>query len=320
MSDSRARKRVTIITPVYNEEESLPMYIEHVCKTLLDVSGYDFTVLMIDDGSSDGSWEIICHLCAEDSRFQALRLSRNFGSHTALSAGFLHADGDAVCVLACDLQDPPEVVLEFLERWKQGAKIVWGKRRTREDSAWRIFFSNLFFRLVRRYAMPKNSRFTTGSFLLADRQVVECYRQFQEHNRITFALMAWTGFDQDCVEYDRKSRIAGKSKWDFYKMFKAMYDTFFGFSFAPIRIITVMGVVVSFFSFLQLVYLIVLWFTRQPVPGYTSSMITTLFLFGLQFLFLGIVGEYLFRIYAEALRRPLFFISERLNHDPENSD
>lgn len=312
------RPDVTIVTPVYNEEESLPAYINQVRKVLLESSEYTFTVLVVDDGSSDGSWEIIRRQCAKDNRFQALRLSRNFGSHTALSAGFLHAFGDAVCVLACDLQDPPEVILEFLARWRHGAKIVWGKRMKREDSAWRVFFSNLFFYLVKRYAMPKESRFTTGSFFLADRQVMECYHQFKEHNRITFALMAWTGFSQDFVCYDRKIRTAGKSKWNFSKMLKAMYDTFFGFSFAPIRVITVAGITISLFSFFLLVYFVFLWFSRNPVPGYTSSMVTILFMFGIQFLFMGIVGEYLYRIYVETLRRPLFFISERLNHDPKD--
>src|SRR5262249_62022069 len=158
------------------------------------------------------------------------RLSRNFGSHVALSAGLMHAEGDAVALLACDLQDPPEVVFDFAARWREGARIVWGKRRTRADKAWRVAASKFFEWLTRRYAMPRGSQFTTGSFLLMDRKVLECFRQFQECNRITFALVAWTGFDQATVEYDRQPRRAGKSSWNWRGMLKAAYDTFLAFS------------------------------------------------------------------------------------------
>jgi len=305
-----------ILTPVYNEEETLPLYKEAVTEVLLSNKNYDFRVLFIDDGSTDRSWEIICDICKQDERFKGIRLSRNYGSHVALSAGFMNSEGDAVTILACDLQDPPEVILRFLEKWQAGAKIVWGHRLTRKDELWRTLASHLFYKLIRRYAMPRKSQFTTGSFLLVDNLVVNCLKQFHEHNRITFALVAWTGFEQTTVDYDRKQRVAGKSGWSFSKMIKAMYDTFIGFSLLPIRIMTIIGALVSALTVPISIYLVYGWLTGSPLMGWTSLMLAVVLLFGIQFLFMSISGEYLYRIYSESVRRPLYFISETTkSHD-----
>jgi glycosyltransferase involved in cell wall biosynthesis len=306
--------RVVILTPVYNEEESLLHFEQAVADLLLSRRDYDFHVLFIDDGSRDRSWEVIQEISERNSRFQGIRLSRNYGSHIALSAGFANAHGDAIATLACDLQDPPEVILDFLERWRSGAQIVWGRRQSRKDDFVRILPSRIFFRLMRRFAMPYGSKFTTGSFLLVDRQVAKCLCQFHEHNRITFALVAWTGFDQATVEYDRRERIAGKSGWNFRKMIKTMYDAFIGFSFLPIKIMKLLGVGVSLLTIPLSAYLMFSWFTGDPLMGWTSLMLSIAFFFGIQFLLMGIVGEYLYRIYAEAVRRPLYFISEKTDH------
>ena len=306
--------RIVILTPVYNEEESLPNFEQAVDKILLSRQDYDFKVLFIDDGSKDRSWAVIRQICSENPRFQGIRLSRNYGSHIALSAGFANADGDAIAILACDLQDPPEVIWEFLEKWRSGAQIVWGRRQSRKDDFWRILPSRIFFRLMRRFAMPHGSEFTTGSFLLVDKQVAQCLSQFHEHNRITFALVAWTGFDQATVEYDRRGRRAGKSGWNFSKMIKTMYDAFIGFSFLPIRLMTLIGIGVSLLTIPLSVYLLLSWLMGNPIAGWTSLMLAIAFFFGIQFLLMGVVGEYLYRIYAEAVRRPLYFISEKTDH------
>lgn len=313
-NDNKKRIRVQIVTPVYNEEASLPFFIEEVRKTLFSVRHYEFQVLFIEDGSSDRSWEIIKDTCRTDPHFEGIRFSRNFGSHIALSAGFYRSDADVVCTLACDLQDPPEVILQFLEKWKTGAKIVWGRRRTRDDSRWRMLASNFFFRLVRRYAMPQRSKFSTGSFLLVDRQVADCFRQFHECNRITFAIVAWTGFDQAVVDYDRKQRSSGTSGWNFSKMIKTMYDAFIGFSFLPTRLMTLLGIGVSLLTIPLAVYLLLSWITGDPLPGWTGLMLALTFFFALQFLLMGIVGEYLYRIYAEVVRRPLYIISDKTSY------
>ncbi|WP_148574248.1 glycosyltransferase family 2 protein [Nocardioides caldifontis] len=311
--------KVLVVTPVFNEEENLPDYAETVGRVLLDAPGLDVRVLLVDDGSSDSSWQVIEQLAAQDDRIRGLRLSRNFGSHVALSAGFAHADPDcdAVATLACDLQDPPEVVLEFVERWRDGADIVWGERRTRQDSAWKVWTSRVFNRALERHAMPRGSLFTTGSFLLVDRAVLECFNQFREHNRITFALVAWTGFDQVRVPYDRAARTKGASGWTFAKMMKAMYDAFIGLSTLPLRVMKVAAVGAFLVSLLLALYVLgVVSLQGSQVPGWASQVILVSVFFGVQFSLMAIVGEYLHRIYIESMRRPLYFVSRDTSAPP----
>ena len=303
------RRSVTIVTPVYNEEASLPLLVEAVRGALLEGGDARIEVLFVDDGSTDGSWALIERICAADSRFRGLRLSRNFGAHIALCAGFDAVQSDAAVVLACDLQDPPATVREFIAKWRSGADIVWGHRRQREDSLWRRLASELFGAGMRRYAMPEGSRFTTGSFLLADRRVIEAVQKMREHSRITFALVAWTGFRQEAVEYDRQRRRAGTSGWTFWRMVRTLYDAFVGFSSLPIRLTTSLGIAISLLSVPLAIYLIASWLLGDPLPGYTSVMLVLTVFFGIQFLLMGLVGEYLYRIYLESVRRPLYFVA-----------
>ena len=305
------RPRIAIVTPVFNEEESLPLYERAVREVLLSRMDYNFEVLFVDDGSHDRSWEIICDLSRRDPRFRGIRLSRNFGANVADSAGLANVDGDAVATLPCDLQEPPEVILQFLEKWRAGARIVWGYRRTRADPAWRRFTSKLFLRVIRRFAMPSESKMTTGGFLLLDRKVIDSLLQFEERSRVVFALVAWTGFDQAIVEYDRRARIAGRSGWSFGRMIKSMYDMFIGFSFLPVRLMTLSGVAMFFLSMLWASYMVFNWWTSHPLPGWSSIMLALALLFGFQFLLMGIAGEYLYRIYTEVVHRPLYLISEK---------
>ncbi|HTI41955.1 MAG TPA: glycosyltransferase family 2 protein [Vicinamibacterales bacterium] len=305
------RPIVVLLTPVYNESAGLDAYESGVTRTLLSRSDCDVRVLFIEDGSSDDSWRKICAIAARDPRFRGIRLSRNYGSHIALSAGFANiGEADAVATLACDLQDPPEVVAQFIDRWKAGADIVWGKRVSRDEPFIRIMTSRLFESLIRRHAMPSRSRFTTGSFLLVDRKVADCFAQFQEHNRVTFALVAWTGFREEVVEYQRQRRRTGRSGWTYGRMVKTMYDTFIGFSQTPIRLMTVTGGVVSLLTIPMAAYLLYHRIVGHPILGWTSTMLPMTLFFGLQFLMMGIVGEYLYRIYAEVVRRPLYFVSD----------
>jgi dolichol-phosphate mannosyltransferase len=174
---------------------------------------------------------------------------------------------------------------------------------------WRVWLSNMFFSLIRSYAMPRGSKFATGSFFLIDRVVVDCFRQFREHNRITFALVAWTGFEQDIVLYDRRARRAGMSGWSFGRMIKAMYDTFIGFSGLLPRLFTIIGGVVFFINIPFTLYLILNFLFAAPLPGWTGVMVALLTFFGLEFLMLGVISEYLHRIYLETTGRPLYFIA-----------
>lgn len=311
---------VEIVTPVFNEVENLDDYAAAVRAVLLDSPEVVFRVLLVDDGSHDGSWEVIERLAAEDARFRGVRLSRNFGSHTALTAGFAHVgeDADAAVTLACDLQDPPEVILEFVTAWYAGADIVWGERRSREDSRWKVLTSRGFNRALERHAMPAGSKFTTGSFLLMDRKVLDCYREFDEHNRITFALVAWTGFEQERVPYDRRARLKGTSGWSFPKMIKAMYDAFIGLSTLPIRLMKIAAGSAFLVSLLLIGYLVVVAATGTRVPGWASQMIVMAGFFGVQFSLMAIVGEYLNRIYTESMRRPLYFVSADTREGPRS--
>jgi glycosyltransferase involved in cell wall biosynthesis len=304
------KPKVLILTPVYNEAAGLEAYEAAVRQVLLSRTDCDLRVLFIEDGSTDDSWARIRALAARDDRFHGIRLSRNYGSHIALSAGFANiGDADAVATLACDLQDPPAVVSRFIDSWTEGADIVWGKRISRAESAFRVWTSKMFEQLIRRYAMPRGSHFTTGSFLCVDSRVAACFAQFQEHNRVTFALVAWTGFREEVVEYHREPRRTGTSGWTFWRMVKTMYDTFIGFSVLPIRLMTTVGVLVSLLNIPIAAYLVVRKLTGQPLLGWTSVMLGLTIFSGLQFLMMGIVGEYLYRIYAEVVRRPLYFIS-----------
>jgi dolichol-phosphate mannosyltransferase len=310
MNPTKSLPRIAIITAAFNEEKSLEQYQKRVSEVLFTSKEHDFSVIFVDDGSNDHTWLTLREICRQDPRYSALRLSRNFGANAAETAALPYAIVDAVVMLAADLQDPPEVVLEFVAAWQAGAKIVWGKRRTRGDSWARRLASSAFFFLVRQFALPPGSKMTSGGFMLLDRKVVECVRQFPERNRRMVNLVAWSGFEQAVVEYDRHARVAGKPGWTYWKMIRIAYDTFIGFSQMPARLMTCIGMTVFLLSIFLGGYVVFNWWFGHPLLGWSSLLFAILALFGLQFLLLGLIGEYLFRIYTETVQRPLYFISE----------
>jgi dolichol-phosphate mannosyltransferase len=318
---SKATQKLALITPVFNEVENLDRYADEVRSTLVSHADLDLVVLFVDDGSTDGSWQVITRITKDDPRFRGIRLSRNFGSHVAIGAGFDHLedDVDAAVVLAADLQDPPETVLEFVERWRDGAEIVWGRRTTRLDSRWRVLASRIFHRMLRRHAMPPGSKFTTGSFFLIDRKVIDAVTRFAETNRITFALVAWTGFEQDVVEYSRRKREAGVSGWSFTDMIRAFYDAFVGFSGLPIKLMERAALLSFFVAFGLAAYVVIAALIRETrVPGWTSQMLLLAVFFGVQFWLIAILGQYLARIHREVVRRPLYFVSRDTSMNEES--
>ena len=214
-------------------------------------------------------------------------------------------------VLAADLQDPLETVLEFVACWRTGADIVWGARRKRIEQGWRKLASTSMEALLRRHAMPKGSKFRTGSFLLMDRKVVDCFCRYREASRVTFALVAWTGFDQAVVEYERAARTSGRSGWSFGKMLTTAYDVFIGFSPLPAKMATTLGFSIFVLSFLAVIYMIAEWHFYSVLPGWTGLMVTITFLFGLLFMLVGMVAEYLYRIFIETKGRPLYFVADQ---------
>jgi glycosyltransferase involved in cell wall biosynthesis len=305
---------LVVVTPVFNEAMLLEIYAAEVKRVLLERSDIEARVILVDDGSSDDSWKVICRLVKDDDRFSAVRLSRNFGAHVALAAGFDHVsnDADLIATLACDLQDPPEIILEFLEEWRKGANIVWGARRSRSEGPWRRAASRLLEIGLRRYAMPRHSRFQTGSFFLIERIVLDSVRQFREQARVTFALVAWTGFDQSIVPYDRRMRTGGRSGWTFAQMLNTAYDVFIGFSPVPAKVLTAFGFVMLITSIVAVFYLVFTWLVHDVQVGWTGLMATMTLCFGLLFLMIGISFEYLYRIFVEAKNRPLYFVSQQV--------
>jgi dolichol-phosphate mannosyltransferase len=308
------RPSLCVVSPVYNEVENLDRYVDEVSGILFSRPDLDVHVLFVDDGSSDGSWLKIQDIANTCDRFSALRLSRNFGSHTALIAGFdyVRDNADIVATLACDLQDPPQTILEFVEKWRDGFDIVWGARGKRADGKFRQFASRNLETVLRRFVMPRNSQFRTGSFFLIDRVVLDCVRQFREHSRVTFALVAWTGFDQSTVIYDRRPRLAGSSGWTFGQLLNTAYDVFIGFSPIPARVLAAFGVFMLFASLSGAAYVVTDWFLLNVQPGWTGLMTTMTLCFGLLFVMLGVSFEYLYRIFVETKSRPLYFVARQI--------
>jgi dolichol-phosphate mannosyltransferase len=301
--------RIDVVSPLFNEEANFDLFVAAIEREVLTYGEIDWHFLFIDDGSTDRTWEMIERQCSIAPRFRGIRLSRNFGFHAAVAAGIEHSVGDAVATLAADLQDPPGTLVAFAEAWLRGADIVWGWRRSRAEPRWRIVASNMFATLIRRFAMPRGSKFTTGSFLLIDRKIVRCLRLMPEHTRVTFARVAWTGFKQEVVLFDRALRHSGRSKFSFGKLLSTSYDTFVAYSTLLPRLVTILGLLSATIGFGLGAYSVINWLLTSTVPGWTGLMVTFTVFFGINFLILGTMTEYLLRIYLESTARPPYLIA-----------
>jgi len=308
---------IAIVVPVFNEQENLEAFYAAVSDVIDAMPDYDWQFMFVDDGSRDGSFEVLRSLRERDKRIEALRFPRNFGSHVAIAAGIDYCRGDAAIVMAADRQDPPALIREFVARWREGYDVVWGARTGRDDSRLRAAGMSLFYRLVRRFAIPSYPPGGTGSFCLISGPVIDAFRQCQERNRLTFGLVAWSGFRATDVPYHRPRRLIGSSSWTLRRMLKAALDTFIAFSSLPIRTISFLGLFVSALSFLFGAYVVanqIFFGTR--VQGWTSVMLVVLVLGGVQLLMIGVLGEYLQRILDEARGRPLYVIERTLGVAP----
>jgi polyisoprenyl-phosphate glycosyltransferase len=314
------RPLIAIVVPLFNERDNLRRFYEEVTDVMRSLREYDWEFVFVDDGSRDGSFEVLTALRAHDERVLALRFPRNFGSHVAIAAGIDYGHGDAAIVMAADLQDPPALIREFVDRWRGGYDVVWGARTGRDDGALRSQAMGVFYRLVRRFAIPTYPSGGTGSFCLISRAVIDAFRQCTERNRLTFGLIAWSGFRETSVPYHRPRRLIGSSSWTVRRMVRAAIDTFISFSSLPIRLISGLGLLVSLFSFVFGFYVVVnklVYGTR--VQGWTSVMLAVLVLGGLQLLMIGVLGEYLQRILDEARARPLYIVERTLGLSPAAS-
>jgi dolichol-phosphate mannosyltransferase len=310
--------KLSIIIPFLNEAENISRLHERLCglaNHLLDVS---LEIILVDDGSTDGSVDALRSLPPTGPPMRLVRLSRNFGSHAALSAGVTEATGDILTFLSADLQDPPELLTTMLAKWREGYDIVWGTRESREDDLLTRMFAGLFYFLLRRYAL---TQMPPGGveLCLVDRKVIASLGNLQERNSSIACLIMWAGFRQCVIPYRREARKAGRSKWSFGRKIKLFIDSFVAFSFLPMRIISALGGIVSLLGLLYACVIIFLAIFRgNPVTGWPSLMVTILLCSGVQMLMLGILSEYLWRALDAARNRPFCIIRETcaLNREP----
>lgn len=310
---------ISVVGPVMNESAGIRLFYERTTAAMEAIEPpVDHELVLVDDGSTDDSVAVMEELCAADPRVRLIVLSRNFGHQIAITAGIDNADGDAVVVIDSDLQDPPEVIAEMVRRWREGNKVVYGVRAERAgESRFKLLTAKLFYRLVNRLSdvdLPLDS----GDFRLMDRQVVQALREIREENRYIRGLVSWVGFRQCAVEYQRDARFAGATKFTVRRMLKFALDGITSFSEKPLRLAIQLGAVTTFAALLLAVWIAVAKILRpeNALPGFASLMIVTLFFGGVQLLSIGLLGEYVGRIYREAKRRPLYLVAERQNFDP----
>ncbi len=298
----------TIIAPIYNEIDNIQTLYQRVCE-VMDSTGEPWEFVMVDDGSSDGSTAAILELQKKDAKIVPVIFARNFGHQIAVSAGLDYSQGEAVTIIDADLQDPPEVILDLIEKWKEGYEVVYATRSSREGESWfKLFTASAFYRLIQRIT-DVNLPMDTGDFRLLDRKVVEVMGQMREKHRFLRGMSVWVGFRQTGVEYERAERFAGETKYPLKKMFKLANDAITGFSYFPLQLATYLGFFITGISFLAVLALIILRLAgSQFLIGQAAVLIAVLFLGGVQLISLGMIGEYIGRLYDEAKGRPLYIV------------
>ncbi len=305
------KKLVTVLIPAYNEQEVLGMLFERLNTLATSLPAYEWEFLFVNDGSRDDTLSIIQAEAKKDARVSYVNLSRNFGKETTMLAGFDFARGDAVVNIDADLQDPPELIVEMLNYWEQGYDDVYARRRSRAgESALKKFTSRWYYRILQNSTRIP-IQIDTGDFRLMSRRFIDALKEFRESERYTKGMYSWVGFRKKEILYDRDPRAAGQTKWNYAKLVNLAIDGITSFTTAPLRLSTYIGAVVSVIAFVYVVYLLVRPFFGVPtVPGYASTLAVILFLGGVQLLSLGIIGEYVGRIFNETKGRPLYFVEE----------
>jgi polyisoprenyl-phosphate glycosyltransferase len=300
---------ISIIIPVYNEEDNLTFLYERLTHET-ERSEEAFEFIFVDDGSSDNSYQILEELSKKDMRIRVIRFSRNFGSHAACVAGLEQSKGDACTFLAADLQDPPELIHTMIEEWRKGYEVVIGVREW-QDKTPRLF-PRIYYKMVKRFALKDMPEGGTDVFLI-DRKVMNTVISIKEKNTSIFGLILWSGFNQTLLKYRKGSRQRGVSKWTIGKKIKLFIDTFVSFSYFPLRIISVIGILLAIFGFLYASFIVFSrLFFSVPVEGWASLMVVLLVVSGVQLVMLGILGEYLWRNFDETRKRPIFIIDKMI--------
>lgn len=302
---------LSIVAPCMNEEDVLEEFYLRVLSVVKEAQISEYEIILIDDGSRDRTWEIIKLINRKNRKVKGLQLSRNFGHQSALSAGLDEAKGEHIFIIDSDLQDPPELLLPMLRKMHEGFDVVYGQRRERAgETKFKLLSAALFYRVLSKLAdidIPKD----TGDFRLINKKVLEAFRKLPETQRFTRGLIAWLGFRQTALLYDRKPRFAGVTKYPLGKMINFSIDALTSFSLKPLRLIILLGVITSGFSLVAFLYSLYGWLYSQTVPGWASLMTVICTLSCVQLICLGVVGEYVGRIFAEAKKRPLYLIQEK---------
>ena len=307
-------KLISILIPAYNEEPVLDKLFARLANLANDTKDYDFEFLFINDGSKDKTLEIIKGYAETDPRVSYINFSRNFGKEIGMIAGLDHVQGDATVIIDADLQDPPELIPEMIKLWEEGYDDVYAKRRSRDGESWlKKFTSKAYYKTLQKVTHVPIQE-DTGDFRLLDRRVVDAITQFRDSQRNAKAIFSWVGFHKKEILYDRDPRAAGETKWNYIKLVNLALDGITSFTTAPLRISTYVGALVSFATFVYLVFLVVRTiFFGTDLAGYPSMMAVILVLGGVQLLSLGIIGEYIGRIFNETKQRPLYLIEEYHN-------
>jgi dolichol-phosphate mannosyltransferase len=308
---NRARTRrplLSIVVPVYFNALNLPGLYEKMEQVIFRNREFDYEVIFVDDGSGDTSFQELVKLHRRNAKIKVIKLSRNFGSHTAILTGLHYAQGDCATAISADLQDPPQIIVEMFRKWRDGNKVVLAVRQDREESFLQKSLSNLYYRLMRKLAL-KNMPLGGFDCFLIDRDVVSILAEMKEKNSTLMGQILWCGFQTATIGYVRQKRELGKSRWTLAKKVKLFMDSFIAFSYSPIRLITTLGFLVAGLGFVLALVTIVNKFTHHiAIQGWASLVVLVLVLFGMQFIMLGVIGEYLWRNFDESRKRPAFII------------
>lgn len=304
-------KKISILIPAYNEQEVLEPLYHRLGSLANDNKSYEFEFLFVNDGSTDKTIEIIKEYAEQDDRIAYVDLSRNFGKEIAMIAGLDHVTGDATVIIDADLQDPPELIPKMIKYWEEGYEDVYAKRKSRMGESWlKKTTSKLYYRLLQK-ATNIPIQQDTGDFRLLDKRCVDALKQIRESQRYTKGMFSWIGFKKKEITYDRDPRAAGETGWNYPKLINFAIDGLTSFTIAPLRISSVLGIIVSFIAFIYIVFLVVRTILfGTDLAGYPSMMAVILFLGGVQLVSLGIIGEYIGRIFNETKGRPLYFVQE----------
>lgn len=305
------RPRLSIVVPVHNEASNLPELFSRLT-AVLTAADLTYEIIIVNDGSTDESLALLREFHAEDPRLKVINLARNFGHQVAISAGLDHARGEGIVLMDADLQDPPEVIPDFIRKWDEGYQVVYGTRRKRKENVFKRSAYAVFYRLLRQVS-DIDIPLDTGDFSLIDARVADVMRTMPERARFVRGLRSWVGFRQIGIEYPRSSRHSGEPKYTFSKLMKLALDGLLSFSILPLRLAVYLGLSIATLSFLGALYY--LWgrlMSDLAIPGFATTIIVVLFLGGVQLVTLGIIGEYLGRVYEEVKARPLYVVRETL--------